>query len=390
MTPQFFAPCPRGLEKALAAELTTLGAVKIATVGGGVAFEGDDLLMYKATLYSRLASRVLWLIESGTYRNEQDIYARAQAIDWTRYFNETRSIRVDVTATRSPLKSLDFATLRVKDAICDRFRDEGKLRPAVEKHQPDVRVMVYLSENQIALYLDTSGEALFKRGYRKTTEEVAPLRENLAAGLLILSGWTPEKVFLDPFCGSGTIAIEAALMASDAAPGLNRAFGFQKLRIYDGPTWQRLRQTARDSVHPSPSSPMIFASDIKATSIVAAKTHAALAHVSDWIDFSVSDVVSREAPAASGVWIANPPYGVRLEDEQFLKVLYPALGRSLKHRFAGWEAWFLTADKKLPGSIGMKPYRKTPLYNGKIDCRFFGFKIVEGGMRRVKKGESVA
>jgi putative N6-adenine-specific DNA methylase len=243
MSERFFAPCPRGLETALAAELTRIGAVDVTMTDGGAGFAGELALAYRANLESRIASRILWRVGSGPYRDEHGLYELVRAIDWTRHFLPTRTLRVDTAATRSPLQSLEFATLRVKDAVCDRMRDDAGVRPSIDKRQPDVRVSAYLTERDATIYVDTSGEPLFKRGYRRDAEE-APLRENLAAGLLALTGWTPSLPLLDPMCGSGTIAVEAALIAADRAPGLARTFGFQKLAWFDGPAWQRLKQTA--------------------------------------------------------------------------------------------------------------------------------------------------
>src|SRR5437763_4685799 len=255
----FFAPCPRGLEDALAAELAELGADDIKAADGGVAFGGPIDLAYRANLESRLASRILWQVGHGAYRDEQDIYQLALGLDWPQWFRADRTLRVDVAATRSPLTSLEFATLRIKDAVCDRHRAASGVRPSVSKDQPDVRVHAYLTAGEATFYLDTSGEPLFKRGYRRQTAE-APLRENLAAGLLRLAQWQPGKPLLDPLCGSGTIAIEAALIALDIAPGMKRTFGFQKLAWYDGPTWQRIKQAAQRRMQPvAPSA--IYASD---------------------------------------------------------------------------------------------------------------------------------
>jgi putative N6-adenine-specific DNA methylase len=190
-TQSFFAPCPRGLEAPLAAELTALGATYIGPVDGGVAFAGPLDLAYRANLESRLASRVLWRVAHGGYRSEDDLYALVQRQDWPRHFRNDRTIRVDVAATRSPLTSLEFATLKIKDAVCDRFRADTGSRPSVDKEHADVRIHAYLTEREATLYLDTSGEPLFKRGWRRDAD-AAPLRENLAAGVLALAGWTPD------------------------------------------------------------------------------------------------------------------------------------------------------------------------------------------------------
>lgn len=385
MTENFFASCPRGLENLLTQELTRIGASCAEETAGGVSFRGAWPLVYRVNLESRLASRILWRIATGTYQNEHDIYALAYDIDWSQHFTEKRTLRIDLTATDSPLTSLAFATLRIKDAICDRFRAQGKLRPSIDKHHPDVRVFAYLTRNEVTFYLDTSGEALFKRGYRKHSEQ-APLRENLAAGLLTLSGWQPGTTLLDPFCGSGTIAIEAALIAANSAPGLNRTFAFQKLNRYDGPAWQREKQKARDAIRQYKSDDtMIFAGDNAAAAVERAQHYAQEASVADWIKFNVQDANAWQAPNTQGVWLCNPPYGHRLEDRQSLAHLYPLLGTTLKQRFAGWHAWFFTADKQLPKGLGLKPERRIPLFNGALDCRLYGFKMIAGTMRRIKE-----
>ena len=216
MAEHFFAPCPRGLEAALLAELSRLGALEPAATEGGVAFQGPLELAYRANLESRLASRILWRVGGGPYRDEHTLYDLVKAIDWKQHFTPARTLRVDVAATRSPLQSLEFATLRVKDAVCDRFRADVNVRPSVDKRLPDVRVSAYLTENEATLYLDTSGEPLFKRGYRRETED-APLRENLAAGLIALTGWTPEMPLLDWMCGSGVSGVQPVSASRPAA-----------------------------------------------------------------------------------------------------------------------------------------------------------------------------
>jgi putative N6-adenine-specific DNA methylase len=377
----FFAPCPRGLERALGAEVAAQGAGAVAPADGGVAFTGSLDLAYRANLHSRLASRVLWRVTQGSYRNEQDLYALVHDVDWARRFVPKRTLRVDVTATRSPLASLEFATLRIKDAVCDRFRAEHGLRPSVDKRAPDVRVFAHLTEDQASIYLDTSGEPLFKRGYRRDTEP-APLRENLAAGLLALTGWTTGQPFLDPMCGSGTIVTEAALIAGNRAPGLARTFGFQKLAWYDGPTWQRIRQVARDAIRAEPAGGPIVASDLAEAAVTRTRQTLRAAGVEAFVRVEQADVLSRAAPAPHGLLLANPPYGVRLADAQALAAFYPRLGDALKRGFAGWTAALFTGDLRLAKLIGLKADKRIPLWNGAIECRLFVFRIVEGAMRR--------
>ena len=377
MTERYFAPCPRGLEAALAAELGRLDAGAIAAVDGGVGFEGPLELAWRVNLESRLASRVLWKVGGGPYRDERELNALARAIDWPKQFRADRTIRVDVAATRSPLRSLEFATLTVKDAVCDRFRDEQGKRPSVDKRAADVRINAYLTDREATFYLDTSGEPLFKRGWRRDAEE-APIRENLAAGLIALSGWQPGTAFLDPMCGSGTIAIEAASIAADRAPGLTRTFGFQKLAWFDGPMWQRMKQRARDRVKPAPASPTVFASDRLSAAVATTRANAALAQVDAFLAVEQADVLVRPAPAPAGVLIANPPYGMRLDDKARVAAMYPKLGDALKARFPGWSAWLFSGDTELPRKIGLKAERRIPLWNGAIECRLYSYRIVSG------------
>jgi len=380
MSERFFASCPRGLEAALATELATIGAVDITPADGGVGFAGDLVLAYHANLETRIGSRVLCRVGGGAYRDERDLYELVHALDWSRHFAPTRTLRVDVAATRSPLTSLEFATLRTKDAVCDRMRADHGVRPSVDKRAPDVRVHVHLTDREATVYVDTSGEPLFKRGYRQDADE-APLRENLAAGLLALAQWTPGKPLLDPMCGSGTIVTEAALIAAGRAPGLSRTFGFQKLAWYDGPTWQRIKQAARDRIRAAPASPSIFASDIADGAVGKTRSNLRTAQVDAFVHVERADILTREAPAAEGLLIANPPYGVRLAEANELAALYPRLGDALKRNFAGWSAYFFTGDLRLAKLIGLKADKRTPLWNGAIECRLFAFRIVAGSMR---------
>jgi putative N6-adenine-specific DNA methylase len=375
----FFAPCPRGLEAALAGELEALNASDIVTADGGVAFTGPIDLAYRANLESRLASRILWRVGNGTYRDENDIYALAHALDWPRWFRADRTLRVDVAATRSPLNSLEFTTLRIKDAVCDRHRAAGGVRPSVSKDSPDVRVHAYLTASDATFYLDTSGDPLFKRGLRRETAE-APLRENLAAGLLRLSGWLPGTPLLDPLCGGGTIAIEAALMALDIAPGLKRTFGFQKLGWYDGPTWQRIKQAAQRRARPVAATG-IYASDNDAVAVQQCHANLAAAGLADAVSVEHVDVLTRTAPAPGGTIVTNPPYGHRLADSGSLALFYPKLGDALKQRFPGWTAYLLSGDTRLAKLIGLKASRRTPLFNGALECRLYEYRVVAGSAR---------
>ena len=364
----------------LAAELAELGAGEITAADGGVAFGGPIDLAYRANLESRLASRILWQVGHGAYRDEQDIYQLALDLDWPKWFRADRTLRVDVAATRSPLTSLEFATLRIKDAVCDRHRAGSGVRPSVSKDQPDVRVHAYLTAGEATFYLDTSGEPLFKRGYRRQTAE-APLRENLAAGLLRLAQWQPGTPLLDPLCGSGTIAIEAALIALDIAPGLKRTFSFQKLGWYDGSAWQKIKQAAQRRARAA-GAEHIYARDVDDTAIHQCHVNVEAAGVTGAIVVEEIDALVGTAPASEGVIVTNPPYGVRLAGSNALAQLYPLIGDALKQRFAGWTAFLLSGDTRLPKLIGLKASRRTPLFNGALECRLYEYRLVAGSMRQ--------
>lgn len=382
---QYFAPCPTGLEQVLADELAELGAAAPRPLAGGVAFDGDLALGYRANLWSRIASRVLLRLAGAPYRSEDDVYQAAHRLDWAQWFAPQRTFKVAVAATRCPLKSLDFVTLRIKDAVADRFRASAGVRPDVDTRQPEVRVHAFLDAEQVTLYLDLSGEALFKRGYRQHTGE-APLRENLAAGILRLAGWTPAAALLDPLCGSGTIAVEAAMAALGVAPGRSRRFAFERLAIHRPALWRQLQEEAADSV-PGPS-PRIHASDIDPRAVAMTRANARAAGVADAVRVERHDALALEPPEPTGLIVTNPPYAVRLGREDALAEFYAALGDRLKQRFAGWSAFILTADLSLPSRIRLKPARRTPLYNGAIECRLYEFRMVAGRAGRKPGGQA--
>jgi len=379
MSLRLFAPCPRGLEALLAAELQQLGAHAATTTDGGVAFDGDERLVYRANLESRLASRILLAVGTCAYRSEEDIYRSALGLAWPRWFARERTIRVAVSAIRSPLKSLDFATLRIKDAVCDAFRKATGARPDVDTRNPDVRIHAFLERERASFYLDTSGEPLFKRGWRTSVVD-APLRENLAAGILTLAGWVPGMPLLDPMCGGGTFLLEAATATLAIPPGTQRGFGFERLANYDAKLWRAVRDAAEARRAPH-AALAIFGSDRDPRAISATRAALQRAGLQDRIALDRKNVLEIEAPAASGVMVMNPPYGVRIGEQAELAELYPRLGDRLKQHFAGWRCAIFTGDTRLPKLIGLKPARRTPLYNGALECRLYQFEIVAGSMR---------
>jgi len=378
----FFATCPRGLEALLARELRAIGASGIRTVPGGVGFDGDLEVCYRANLHSRIATRVLLRLGHAPYRNEQDVYAAAYAVPWQRWFALECSIRVDVTAIRSPLKSLDFITLRIKDAVCDRFRAECGSRPSVDTRAAGVRIAAFLDAKHVTLYLDTSGEPLYKRGYRSERGE-APIKENLAAGILALSGWDTGEPLYDPMCGSGTLVIEAAMMALGIAPGAGRSFGFERLLVHDARLWRGLRDeaSARQEV---PRALPVFGSDISGRELRYAHENLKAAGLTQAVELRKDDVLEVPAPAPHGVMVVNPPYGVRLGEEQAMADFYRKLGDALKNRFAGWRCYIFSADTELPRRIRLKASKRTPLFNGPLECRLYEYPIIAGSLRRAR------
>ncbi len=396
---QFFAPCPRGAETLLVQELQTIGASDITASGGGVGFTGAAAIGWLANLTSRIASRILQKVAHGQYRSTDDIYNLAKNTEWEQWHDAQATLRVDLTATRSPLQSLQFATLRIKDGVCDRHREISGERPSVDTHRPARRIMGFVNEEYCTLYLDWSGEPLFKRGWREQATD-APLKENLAATLLMLANWpNAETVLLDPFCGSGTIAIEAALMAHGALPGAKRHFAFEQHKTFDASAWQKVRDRAiseamtkaaqQRAINTSTPSPVtIIASDISEAAIAIAKQNAMHAGLpSDAIDWRQIDVLHWQSPAPAGLMLSNPPYGERL-DTKGRKVIsdndqfWPAFGTLLKQQFAGWRAALLTSDLELPGQIRLKAVRRTPLFNGPLECRLFSFEMYAGSRRK--------
>ena len=392
-----FLPCAAGVEPYLAREVADILQRPLAEVFAGRAGVGLQASWREAmqlNLHTRLAQRVLVRLRHGGYRSEDDIYAMARDVPWEMWFGVRQTFKVDITAQRSPLKSLNFAALRVKDALADRFRDREGERPSVEVRWPDVRVHVHLTTDQMSLFIDTSGEPLFKRGWREDKGD-APLKETLAAAMLAASGWSqplddaPAGVtqglpLYDPCCGSGTIAIEAAQIACGMAPGMQRHFGFEKLRLFDRTVWHQLRQQAIDATHAPLAE--VHGSDVAFRMVDFARRNAERAGVDEAVQLRGGDALQRKPPCDKpGVMLLNPPYGERIEaagvagrqraiteseGDFFLQ-----LAQHWRAHFGGWTAWVLTPDLKLPGRMRLKENRRVPLWNGPIECRLFRFQM---------------
>ena len=400
-----FLPCAAGVEDLLEAEVRRLCSGHTDKLRGGVrvvASWRDAMLL---NLHSRLAQRVLVQLADGFYRNENDLYAIASGVAWEIWFTPRQSIKVEVTAQHSPLTSLNFAALRIKDAVCDRFRAKaGGVRPDVNTQWPDVRIYTHLTTERCALYIDTSGEPLFKRGWREDKGE-APLKETLAAAMLAASGWDATVPLYDPCCGSGTIAIEAATIACRQAPGLLRRFAFEKYLPFQAHVWDALRAQAEAAVC-APTAP-VFGSDVAFRMVDFAQRNAERAGVAHAVQLRGGDALQRMPPAPGGVMLLNPPYGERIavagvagasgfgrgqgtgretaqvdgqrdEGDDF----FPQLATHWKKHYAGWTAWVLTPDLKLPGRMRLKESRRVPMWNGPIECRLFRFDMVAGSARQ--------
>ncbi len=414
---QLFLPCAAGVEGFLADEvhrLTGLAGDDLRTGRGGVLLRAswrDALLL---NLHSRLAQRVLVQLSYTPYRGENDLYEAASAVAWEIWFTTRQSFKVEVTAQHSPLTSLNFAALRIKDAVADRFRHKSGVRPDVNTQWPDVRLYAHLTTDTATLYIDTSGEPLFKRGWREDKGE-APLKETLAAAMIAASGWDPHAAdatpLYDPCCGSGTIAIEAAQIACRIAPGAQRRFAFEKLLPFQSQIWSAIKSEAADGV--TTGAVPIFGSDVAHRMVDFAQRNAQRAGVAQALQLRGGDALQRMPPAERGVMLLNPPYGERIAAAgvagqrggsfQPGALAAARAGRETAHtddggdffiqlashwkkHYAGWTAWMLTPDLKLPGRMRLKESRRVPMWNGPIECRLFRFDMMAGSVRGEKMG----
>jgi len=379
-----FATCPRGLEDLLVAELHAAGAHVVRQLPAGVLFTADTAAEMRANLTSRVATRILRKVGYTRYRKEEHLYRAALDLNWPAWFEVNKTLAVKVGAQNAPLKSLNFITLKIKDAICDRFREETCARPSVDTASPDVPVYAFLTADAATFYLDTSGEPLFKRGFKREAS-AASIKENLAAGLVLLSGWEPGTPLLDPMCGAGTLLIEAADIALNRAPGRARRFAFEHYRDFDAALWQRIKAEEKAKEKPLKLLP-IFGADRDRWVLDKAKNNLAAAGYADAIDLKISDVLDLPPPTPLGTIITNPPYGERLGEADDLADWYPLLGDWLKQHFSGWDAWIISGDPLLPKAIGLKASRRVPLFNGQIETRFLKYSMIAGTMRTKNRG----
>ncbi|MEZ0229045.1 MAG: class I SAM-dependent RNA methyltransferase [Planctomycetota bacterium] len=373
---RYFATTVRGIEPMLVSELQALGAKNVEAGTGGVHFEGDKALCYKANLWLRTALRVLEPVAELQVTSAEDLYRGALSVDWTKYITENDTLAVYANVRDNPaLTHSKYAALKTKDAICDFFRDRTSVRPSVDVDNPKLPLDLYISGPLAIISIDTSGESLHRRGYRLARVE-APLRETLAAAIIAFSGWKGETPFIDLMCGSGTLPIEAALLATDHAPGLNRSFAFERANDFDAALWSKLKKEAEGRIKKSLPGGLIQGFDKDGQAIQTAKENARRAGVLDLIEFRVQDLAQFAAPKEGpGVIVVNPPYGERLGDEKKLESLYEKIGNTFKQKAQGYTGWVFTGNLRLAKTVGLRSARRITLWNGPIESRLLEFEL---------------
>ncbi|MFM9817176.1 UNVERIFIED_CONTAM: bifunctional 23S rRNA (guanine(2069)-N(7))-methyltransferase RlmK/23S rRNA (guanine(2445)-N(2))-methyltransferase RlmL [Spiribacter pallidus] len=378
----FFATAPRGLEELLAAELRDLGLASARVQRGGVAFSESLAAAYRACLWSRLANRILLPIARFEAQDEQALYDGVQGIDWSAHLAVDNTLAVDFTGVRARVGHGRFAQQRVKDAVVDQLRDASGARPSVDTDQPDVRVNVHMMDAAVTVAIDLSGDSLHQRGYRREGRR-APLKENLAAAMLLRGDWpalaAEGGALVDPMCGSGTLLIEAAWMATDTAPGLLRTrFGFHYWRGHDDSLWKPLIDEALErQARGAQTPPTILGFDQDEEAVTVSRDHLRRAGLIDWVQVECGELSQLQRPAERphGLVITNPPYGQRLAEQHELVPLYLSLGQTVKTQFAGWRAMVLNGSGC---ALGLKPARSWQLFNGPIECRLERFEVQAG------------
>lgn len=383
---QFFATCSKGVEDLVQKELESLGIERIKIRTGGVAFSGCVEDAYRACLWSRVASRILLQLKAFEISSDDDLYTEVISIDWSEHFSQDQTLLIDCFSSHSVVSNSHYASLRVKDAIVDQFVQNTTHRPSIDRDDPDIRINLYLSDRECLLYLDLSGDALHKRGYRQSAGS-APIRETLAASMLYRAKW-PDFYgqglpFYDPMCGSGTIIIEAVMMAANIAPGLlrsrdGRRFGFYRWKGFDSKKWDDILEDAEEKKRTGVRSlPVISGSDNDEKLVGIARNNIKVAGLPSFIKISLQDVTHDLIPPVTekGLIVTNPPYGKRIGQVQLLRTLYHRFGVQLKTHFNGWTAVIITTEQDLARSLGMRAFRKNMLFNGALKSVLYQYKI---------------
>ncbi|KFZ37316.1 23S rRNA methyltransferase [Shewanella mangrovi] len=379
-----FAAAPKGFEYTLATELSELGAVDVKESVAGVYFSASQEILYKVLLWSRLASRITVVLYQGACENADQLYNAAYAIDWPAEFDNRATFSIDFHGMGGFINNTQFGALKIKDAVVDRFRNAGLNRPDVQRTNADIRIDAHFRHGQLTISLNLSGAPLHQRGYRHGTGE-APLKENLAANMLARAQWDKTSAVFDPFCGSGTILIEAALMACDVAPGLMRErYAFERWHRHDTNIWQALLNDAkaRAFVGKKHCEVKFFGSDIDSRMVALAKRNAANAGVDHLIQFNTANVLTTEAPTEAGLLISNPPYGERLGNVSTLLQLYFQWGELLKQKFGGWRMALLCSEVELLSALKLKADRQLKMFNGPLECAFNLYTLHANSTRR--------
>ena len=367
-----------GLEDVLAEELRSIGAQNIKVLNRAVTFTGNQRLLYDANLSLRTALSILKPIAEFDARNEDQLYREIKKIDWANYFTVDETFIVDSTVNSTQFTHSHYVALKVKDAIVDQFRDRFNKRPSIDLDHPDLRINIHISENYCTVSLDSSGESLHRRGYRKAAIK-APLNEVLAAGMVILSGFKGQKNFIDPMCGSGTIVIEAAMIAYNIAPNmLRKDFGFMHWHDYDRKLWKEVKGDAIAKI--STFDHKIIGSDMSASAIRIAQKNIQRAKLEDKIELIKSTFDNLNPPDGPGTIVMNPPYGERMQKEDII-AFYHGIGDQLKQKYPGYNAWILSSNIAALKRVGLKASNKKTLFNGPLECRYHEFVMYEGSKK---------
>lgn len=368
-----------GFEPLLADEIKSLGGTDIESGRRMVKFTGDQSILYKSNIYLRTSLRVLKTIKTFSIQNQDDYYSKLRETEWENYLGLHHSFAIDSVVFSEIFKNSLFAAQRAKDAIVDRFRTKYAKRPMVDTENPDVLINIHIAEKQVTVALDSSGLSLHRRGYR-TAEGAAPINQVLAAALIKLSGWDINTPFIDPMTGSGTLAIEAALIARNIPPGLIRKdFCFQNWPDYNKNLYKQLLE----EVKLNEIKPHIFANDISADVLDIARQNASKANISSFIRFTNKPFNEIKPVAGPGTVIINPPYGERMKESEINK-LYSEIGNSLKEKFNGYNAWIISSNIEAMKQIGLKPYKKVKVLNGSLECTYSGYELFSGNLKEFK------
>lgn len=364
-----------GLEGILASELKEIGATDIVTLNRAVSFKGDKALLYKANLYLRTALKVLKPFKQFMVHNDNDLYRKIKKTDWEQFISVDGTLAIEATVNSEYFKHSQFIALRCKDAIVDQFRDKYDKRPSIDLENPDLRLNIHITERNCSLSLDSSNASLGKRGYRQA-QSLAPMSEVLAAGIIALSGWDKKSDFFDPMCGSGTFSIEAALMASNIAPGRQRSFGFERWKDFDADLWKSIKQEAETKIITPECK--IFGSDLDPRAIEISISNAGHAKVDHLINYQQMDFLKSEDHFNNGFVFLNPPYGERLKDKEEIIPFYKEIGTQLKHHYEGCEAWIISSNIQALKFIGLRPNRKIRMFNGPLECKLQKYELFRG------------